>query len=305
MGPTASGKTELAMTLQERLGCSLISVDSAQVYRGMDIGTGKPDAATLARYPHRLIDIRDPAEPYSAADFRTDALTEIAEVHDRDGLPLLVGGTMLYFKALRDGLARLPAADPEVRASIEQRAAREGWPAIHAWLAQVDPPAAARIHPNDPQRLQRALEVYLLTGDPLTRLQRATGEEEDDNRLPFKLHFFAIQTPERRVLHERIATRFHAMLSGGLVEEVEKLRARGDLHRQLPSIKSVGYRQVWEFLDGELDYDGMVERSIIATRQLAKRQLTWLRGWGELTSLNGPTAHSTSMILNYVDSIAI
>lgn len=306
MGPTAVGKTALAQALHESGRFQLLSVDSAQVYRGMDIGTSKPDAATLARYPHRLIDIRDPAEPYSAAGFRADALREITTIQHAGSVPLLVGGTMLYFKALRDGLADMPAADYGVRRRIEARAAVDGWPAVHAWLAEVDPAAAARIHPNDPQRLQRALEVYLLSGRSMTLLHgdSGPGAKESDNSLPFSLGFFAIQPPNRTVLHEKIAVRFRQMLRDGLVEEVQALHRRGDLSESLPSIKSVGYRQIWQYLEGHLDYDGMVERSIIATRQLAKRQLTWLRGWEGLQILCDSQAESVATILKYVESTA-
>ena len=306
MGPTAVGKTALAQALYETGRFQLVSVDSAQVYRGMDIGTGKPDAATLARYPHRLLDIRDPAEPYSASDFRSDALREIAEIQRSGSVPLLVGGTMLYFKALRDGLAAMPSADPAVRQRIEARAAAAGWPAVHAWLADVDPESAARIHPNDPQRLQRALEVFLVSGRPLSALhdEAEAGGKESDKNLPFSLGFFAIQPPSRAVLHEKIAVRFRQMLADGFVDEVRALRARGDLSDRLPSMKSVGYRQVWQYLEGSLDYDGMVEKSIIATRQLAKRQLTWLRSWENLQILRGPTTQSIAIVLKYVESTA-
>jgi len=305
MGPTAVGKTALAQALYETGRFELVSVDSAQVYRGMDIGTGKPDAAPLALSPQRLIDIRDPAETYTASDFRRDVLREIADIRRAGSVPLLVGGTMLYFKALRDGLAAMPSADPEVRRRIEARAAAAGWPAVHAWLADVDPEAAARIHPNDPQRLQRALEVFLLSGRPMTALhgEAAAGGESDRN-LPFPLAFFAIQPPARAVLHEKIAVRFRRMLADGFVEEVRALQARGDLNAALPSMKSVGYRQIWQYLEGHLDYDGMVEKSIIATRQLAKRQLTWLRSWGNLQILRGPTAQSIAIVLKYVESTA-
>lgn len=307
MGPTASGKTALAMELAERRDFELISVDSAQVYRGMDIGSGKPDAATLARYPHRLMDIRDPAQPYSASDFRADALREIAACLALGKTPLLVGGTMLYFKVLRDGLAQMPEADADTRREIEQLASDQGWQAVHDWLARVDPEAAARIHPNDPQRLQRALEVYLVSGRTLTEMHRQeqAAAENSDKDLPFNLAFFAIQPPDRAGLHQRIASRFRQMLDQGLVEEVRELHRRSDLHEGLPSIKSVGYRQVWQYLDGRMDYDAMVEKSIIATRQLAKRQLTWLRSWENLTSLSGSQAQSATHVLKYVDSTAI
>lgn len=305
LGPTASGKTALALELASRHPLQLISVDSAQVYRGMDIGTGKPDADTLARYPHALIDIRDPAEAYSAADFRADALAAIDAAFAAGRTPLLVGGTMLYFKALRDGLADMPRADAATRARIEQLAAEQGWPAVHAWLATVDPSTAARLHPNDPQRVQRALEVYLVSGQTLSDLHRSGQHSADsDKTLPFNLMFFAIATEDRAVLHHRIAQRFRQMLAAGLVEEVRELYQRGDLREDLPSIKSVGYRQVWQYLDGRTDYDQMVEKSIIATRQLAKRQLTWLRSWENLFSLSGSQAHSIANVLKYLDSNA-
>ncbi|MEQ8312898.1 MAG: tRNA (adenosine(37)-N6)-dimethylallyltransferase MiaA [Gammaproteobacteria bacterium] len=306
LGPTAAGKTALAMELVDRADCEIISVDSAQVYRGMDIGTGKPEPKLLQRYPHRLIDIADPAEPYSASEFRSDALREIETVTRSGKLPLLVGGTMLYFKALRDGLADMPDADQSVRTQIEAMAAESGWQAVHARLSEVDPEAAARIHPNDPQRLQRALEVYMLTGESLSsHHQKEKNGSAEFAGIPFDLHFFAIQVHDRGVLHERIAVRFQQMLEQGLVDEVRALHSRPDLNESLPSIKSVGYKQVWQYLEGELDYDGMVERSIIATRQLAKRQLTWLRSWPDLRQLGESPADSVDSILNYVDSISI
>ncbi len=278
MGPTASGKTDLAVALHEHLPCELISVDSALVYRGMDIGTAKPDTETLARAPHRLIDIRDPAEPYSAAEFCEDALREMDEISSQGKIPLLVGGTMLYFKSLRDGMAELPAADETVRQAILDQAEAEGWPAVHARLAAIDPVSAARIHPTDPQRLQRALEVYLVSGRTMTELRA----EQTRRKLPYRILSLAVAPQERSVLHERIARRFHMMLDAGFIDEVEKLYARDDLHPGLPSIRSVGYRQTWSYLDGELSRDEMVNKGIIATRQLAKRQFTWLRSWEEL-----------------------
>lgn len=313
MGPTASGKTALAMDLVDRLNAEIISVDSAQIYRGMDIGTGKPDAELLTRYPHRLINILDPAQAYSASEFCKDALREVAEVSNAGKIPLLVGGTMLYFKALRDGLANMPQADQSVRAQIESMAAESGWESVHARLSEVDPKSAARIHPNDPQRLQRALEVYLLSGKPLSahheseqrQGKNVNREDEHSQENPIDLYFFAIQPQDRGELHNKIATRFHHMLEQGLVEEVRALHQRADLTESLPSIKSVGYRQVWQYLEGELDYDGMVERGIIATRQLAKRQLTWLRSWPDLRQLDESRADSIDSILNYVDSISI
>ncbi len=273
MGPTASGKTDLAVALHAALPVDIVSVDSVMVYRGMDIGSAKPAPAVLAQAPHRLVNILDPAEPYSAARFREDALREIRAIHAAGRVPLLVGGTMLYFRALFEGLSALPSADPAVRARLELEAAERGWPALHARLAQVDPAAAARIHPNDPQRIQRALEVHELTGRPLSELQAAQAGDAP----PYRFVKLAVAPAERSVLHERISRRFRQMLEAGLVEEVEGLYRRGDLHPGLPAIRAVGYRQVWQYLAGELDREVMVERGIIATRQLAKRQFTWLR----------------------------
>ncbi len=272
MGPTAAGKTDLAVALHERLPVEIVSVDSVMVYREMDIGSAKPEPAVLAQAPHRLIDFLDPADPYSAARFREDALREIRNILAAGRVPLLVGGTMLYFRALFGGLSELPAADPAVRARLEAEAAERGWAALHARLAEVDPAAAERIHPNDPQRIQRALEVYALTGTPLSALQRAGGGAP-----PYRFVKLAVAPADRTVLHERIARRFRQMLKQGLVEEVERLRRRGDLDPALPSIRAVGYRQVWQYLEGELSREAMEERGIIATRQLAKRQYTWLR----------------------------
>ena len=270
MGPTASGKTELAVALVERLPFEIISVDSAMVYRHMDIGTAKPDAAVLARAPHRLIDILDPAETYSAARFRADCLAEMEQIRARGRLPLLVGGTGLYFRALAEGLADLPGADPELRAELAERLAQDGSAGLHAELARVDPESAARIHPNDPQRLQRALEVYRLTGEPLS----AWHARQAEVAVPLRRLVLA---PPREVLGARIEQRFDAMLAAGFVDEVGALRARGDLHPELPSMRAVGYRQAWQFLDGELDEAAFRERAIAATRQYAKRQLTWFR----------------------------
>lgn len=285
MGPTASGKTGLAIQLSKEIPCEIISVDSALIYRGMDIGTAKPTAEELAETPHRLIDIKDPAESYSAADFRLDALQAMQEISAKGKIPLLVGGTMLYYKALLEGLSPLPQANPIIRAEIENKAQQLGWQALHQELAKVDPQAALRIHPNDPQRINRALEVYYLTGKSLTELTEQKGEP-----LPYQLLQFAIAPQDRSVLHQRIEIRFHQMLAQGFQQEVEKLYQRNDLHLDLPSIRCVGYRQMWEFLQGKYDYDEMVYRSICATRQLAKRQITWLRGWNSpiiwLDSLN-------------------
>ena len=297
MGPTASGKTDLAVTLVETLPMDIISVDSVMVYRGMDIGSAKPNSETLARAPHRLIDICDPVEAYSAARFRDDALREMAEITARGRIPLLVGGTMLYFRALLAGLSTLPSADVEIRTRLEEEAAAEGWASLHRRLAEVDPEAGARIHPNDPQRIQRALEVYELTGTPLSELQQS---QQCDQPLPYRIIKLAVAPVDRTILHERIAQRFELMLQNGLVEEVETLRQRGDLHLDLPALRAVGYRQVWEYLSGKLDYTAMVERGIIATRQLAKRQFTWLRSEPELTLLDSLDRRLREMALKII-----
>ena len=273
MGPTASGKTDLAVELVRRMPCDIISVDSAMVYRGMDIGTAKPDAATLAEAPHRLIDICDPSEVFSAARFRERALAEIDDILARGRIPLLVGGTMLYFRALEQGLSPLPSADAGVRAVLKAEATAQGWPAMHARLATVDPQAATRIEPTDPQRILRALEVFELTGEPLSDWFK----KPQDNVLPFHPVKLVLAPMDRALLHERIARRFRQMLDAGLLDEVRCLRERGDLHADLPAMRAVGYRQAWAHLAGELDGDELLERGIIATRQLAKRQFTWLR----------------------------
>ena len=273
MGPTASGKTGLAVELVQRLPLEIISVDSALVYRGMDIGTAKPDAATLALAPHRLIDIRDPSEGYSAAEFRQDALREMELVCGQGNTPLLVGGTMLYFRALEQGLSELPGADPELRAQLEARARRIGWAAMHERLARVDPAAAQRIHPNDPQRIQRALEVYELSGVSLTELCRRGRQA----RPAYRFLKLVLAPARREVLYRRIEQRFRAMLEQGFLEEVQRLRERGDRTPGLPALRAVGYRQAWNYLDGALSVEEWVERAVIATRQYAKRQLTWLR----------------------------
>ncbi|WP_258576737.1 tRNA (adenosine(37)-N6)-dimethylallyltransferase MiaA [Candidatus Pantoea persica] len=274
MGPTASGKTALAIALREQLPVELISVDSALVYRGMDIGTAKPTAEERAQAPHRLLDIRDPAETYSAADFRRDALAAMAEIVANGRIPLLVGGTMLYFKALLEGLSPLPSADSAVRQQIEQTAREKGWDALHRQLCEIDPVAGSRIHPNDPQRLSRALEVFFISGKTLTELKKTSGEA-----LPYDVYQFAIAPAKRELLHQRIALRFQQILASGFEAEARALFARGDLHTDMSSIRCVGYRQMWSYLAGEIDYDEMVYRGICATRQLAKRQMTWLRGW--------------------------
>ena len=274
MGPTASGKTDLAIQLRQQLPVEVISVDSALIYRGMDIGTAKPSKAEQALAPHRLIDICDPAESYSAANFRTDALREMQEISAQGKIPLLVGGTMLYYKALLEGLSPLPSADEKVRSEIEAKAALIGWDGLHQELSKIDPISAQRINPNDSQRINRALEVFYLTGKTLTELTAQKGEA-----LPYDILQFAIAPEQREVLHLRIEQRFHKMIELGFQQEVEKLYRRPDLNENLPSIRCVGYRQMWEYLRGDYDHDEMVFRGICATRQLAKRQITWLRGW--------------------------
>jgi tRNA dimethylallyltransferase len=273
MGPTASGKSALSLALAERLGGEIISVDSAQIYRGMDIGTAKPDAAARARVPHYLIDVIDPTQAYSAARFAREALATIAAIRARGQVPILAGGTMLYFKALSEGLSALPGADPAVRAGIDARAAREGWPALHAELARVDPTTAARLEPGDSQRIQRALEVWQIAGEPLSSLQghRDRGEPIGPAR------WVALVPSDRGRLHEAIARRFDAMLAAGLVDEVLALRQRYRLAAEMPSMRCVGYRQAWAHLEGQIDAATLRERGIAATRQLAKRQFTWLR----------------------------
>ena len=273
MGPTASGKTHVALELAQHMPLELISVDSALVYRGMDIGTAKPDAATLARAPHHLIDILDPTDSYSAAAFRRDALRLIQDITQRGKIPLLVGGTMLYFRALRFGMSALPPADPAVRRELDEQAARSGWPALHAELAQLDAATAARLKSNDSQRIQRALEIYRLTGSPMSML---IGQP-DKHPLPCRVIPLALVPGERSHLHARIATRFAAMHKLGLVDELRELKKKYSLHRELPSMRCVGYRQAWQFLAGEINEAQLLEQGIAATRQLAKRQLTWLR----------------------------
>lgn len=282
MGPTASGKTDLAIKLRQHLPVEIISVDSALIYKGMDIGTAKPNAEELALAPHRLIDICDPAQSYSAANFRQDALQEMQQITAQGKIPLLVGGTMLYYKALLEGLSPLPSADEKVRSEIEKKASQQGWQALHQELEKIDPIAAQRINPNDSQRINRALEVYYLTGKNLTTLTAQKGES-----LPYQILQFAISPLDRAILHQRIEQRFHKMLELGFQQEVEKLYQRPDLHLDLPSIRCVGYRQMWEYLQGDYDHNEMIFRGICATRQLAKRQITWLRGWNsELTWLD-------------------
>lgn len=310
MGPTASGKTDLAMALCEKLPCEIISVDSAMIYRGMDIGTAKPSPEELARAPHRLIDICDPADSYSAAEFRRDALAAMAEITVAGRVPLLVGGTMMYFKALLHGMSGLPSASPDTRRALEQEAEVRGWAALHRELEQQDPVAAGRIHPNNRQRLLRALEVIRLTGRPISEFWRAGPDERvapgqpgaDDDiedytyftrwqadetaSLPYTVSQLAVMPTDRRVLHERIRRRFLGMLDAGFLEEVRALMLREDLHADLPSMRCVGYRQAWNYLSGLDDHDTFVSKGVAATRQLAKRQLTWLRKWADVSWLD-------------------
>ena len=338
MGPTASGKTDLAIELTRHLPVEIISVDSALIYRHMDIGTAKPSAEELEQAPHRLIDILEPTESYSVARFYFDALKEMREISARGKIPLLVGGTMMYFRVLRDGIAAMPSADEAVRQEINALAVEKGWPYIHSLLKEVDPEAAERIKPTDPQRLQRALEVYRVSGRTLSehwRDQQAkpsgdrvssdsvqqeiknnslrTGNKDEADYtntgdaippVPYRLVSFAISPSDRKVLHDRIAQRFRNMLDNGFQREVESLRARGDLSLDLPSMRCVGYRQMWEYLDGSSDYEYMVERGIIATRQLAKRQLTWLRSWDDLTWLETGGKNNLEKVLNCFDKVA-
>jgi tRNA dimethylallyltransferase len=271
-GPTGAGKTDWAIQLAERAPIEIVSVDSAMVYRGLDIGTAKPSPELRARVPHHLIDLCDPAESYSAGRFVVDSLRAIGEIHARGRAPLLVGGTMLYVRALLDGLATLPAAAPELRRELDARAAAVGWPALHAELARLDPVAAARIASNDSQRIQRALEVCYTTGEPISRLQRATASP----LASFTVRYWLLD-PDRTVLKERIARRFDAMMAAGFLDEVRRLRDRGDLTAAHPAMRAVGYRQLWGHLEGRFGLEEGTRRAVVATRQLAKRQLTWMR----------------------------
>ena len=281
LGPTASGKSTLALELAARLPIEIVSVDSAQVYRGMDIGTAKPGPAERAKVPHHLIDLADPTEAYSAGRFRSDAIRTIADILARGRVPLLVGGTMLYYRALAAGLDDLPPADANIRTAIDAEAARRGWPAMHAELALIDPKTAARVQPTDPQRIQRALEVWRVTGRPLSALHNSSALP-----LPFELKTFAIMPPDRADLHRRIAARFDAILKAGLIEEVKALKTRYRLSAEMPSMRSVGYRQVWEHLEGAYDRAALREKAVAATRQLAKRQMTWLRSFKDVEDVD-------------------
>ena len=301
MGPTASGKTDLAVELVQRFPCEIISVDSAMIYRGMDIGTAKPGPEILRIAPHRLIDILDPAEAYSAARFCADAQREMHAIMAAGRIPLLVGGTMLYFRALQRGLSDLPPADPEVRSRLEQEALAHGWSHLHERLAAVDPAAAVRIHPNDPQRIQRALEVYEVSGVPMTEFfSRRTAE-------PWRgpVVKIALAPGDRAILRQRIAGRFHAMLEQGLVEEVQHLRQRGDLDRNRPALRSVGYRQVWDYINGAISREEMIRTAIIATGQLAKRQMTWLRQEKEAQWLESLDQKLYSKAITYIKSLVV
>ena len=298
MGPTASGKTSLAMAISEKLPCELINVDSAQVYRHMNIGTAKLSPEELQLYPHRLIDIREPDEPYSASEFRKDALAAMQEIFSRGRIPLLVGGTMLYFRVLQEGLADLPASDQHVRDHINQLAEKDGWVGVHRRLLEVDPESAHRLHVNDTQRLQRALEVYLISGKTLSELQRQAC-----SNMPFLWVNIALHPRSRECLHERIARRCQGMFDAGFIDEVKRLFMRGDLGLELPSMRSVGYRQVWKYLQGDLKEDCLMDQCVIATRQLAKHQLTWLRSWSNiwwLDSLSRTLVSDASSIINRV-----
>ena len=335
MGPTAAGKTDLALALTKVLPCDIISVDSALIYRGMDIGTAKPDAAVLAQAPHRLIDLIEPSASYSVAEFYRDALAEMQKISAAGRIPLLVGGTMMYFRILKNGLAALPAADEQVRQQIVADAKLHGWAYVHQQLAEVDPTAAARIKPSDPQRLQRALEVYRVSGRTMTELwaeqksqERVPGIDQDTGKgtdtdytnwggsisaleldqglapVPYEVLSLALAPKQRSELHERIALRFRAMIAAGFIDEVAGLYHSGKVNAAMPSMKCVGYRQVWDYLAGILDYEQMVERGIIATRQLAKRQLTWLRSWPNLHWLETGDVNIVDQALNIIQQAA-
>lgn len=282
MGPTASGKTDLALRISEEFPCEIISVDSVMVYRGLDIGSAKPSEAVVQKYPHHLIDIIDPQHAYSAANFRADALRLIREIHARGKTALLVGGTMLYFSALQRGLSKMPGANPMVRKELNDLAVEKGWEFMHARLNEIDPQAAARIHPNDPQRIQRALEVYELSGIPITTWHAKSSKPN----LSFRALKMALIPDDRGLLHRRIEQRFNQMMDDGFLLEMKALYQRNELNSELPSMRSIGYRQAWMYFDGGYNLEAMREKAIVATRQLAKRQLTWLRSEIGLTSLS-------------------
>ncbi len=301
MGPTASGKTELAKLLVEKFPFEIISVDSAQVYRGMDVGTSKPDKAFLEQVPHRLIDLCDPDEPYSVAQFRIDALKAIEEIHSMGKIPLLVGGTMLYFRALERGLSQLPGADSSIREELEAQAAQLGWAAMHQRLETIDPVAAQRIHPNDPQRIQRALEVYEITGETLTEHYAKQSAQV----FPWPICKIIVAPSDRAVLRQRIEKRFYEMLELGWVDEVRALYERKDLDAKVPALRSVGYRQIWQYLEGEISYDDMVRLGITATCQLAKRQMTWLRSEEKAVWFDSLNSNFKKNVLQFVGDAVI
>ena len=300
MGPTASGKTDLAIALRDHMPVELINVDSAQIYDQMDIGTAKPDIETLARAPHRLLGFCDPADAYSAADFAQDARKQIAEIHKLGRIPLLVGGSMLYFKVLLEGMSDLPAADAEIRKSIQQQADIEGWSSLHAELQEIDPKTAERLHPNHSQRIQRALEVYRITGVSLSDLQQQSKGGIENT---YDVQQYALIPQNRALLHQRIEQRFAAMMKAGFEDEVKKLFQRGDLHSDMPSIRAAGYSQLWSYLEGQVSLDEAVERAIIATRQLSKRQQTWLRNWPNCHQISvddGEQFYSTQVLCDFI-----
>ena len=300
MGPTASGKTDLAIALRDQLPVELINVDSAQIYDQMDIGTAKPDIETLAKAPHRLLGFCDPADSYSAADFAQDAKKEISEIHKLGRIPLLVGGSMLYFKVLLEGMSDLPAADVDIRNSIQQQADTEGWSSLHKELQKIDPKTAERLHPNHSQRIQRALEVYRITGVSLSDLQQQSEGGIEDI---CDVQQYALIPQNRALLHQRIEQRFIAMMEAGFEDEVRKLYQRGDLQADMPSIRAAGYSQLWSYLEGQLSLDEAVERAIIATRQLSKRQQTWLRNWPNCQQISvddGVQYHSTQVLCDFI-----
>jgi len=299
MGPTAAGKTDLAVELVQQRACEIISVDSAQIYQGMNIGSAKPDAQTLAAAPHHLIDICDPLEAYSAARFRTDALAFMAQITARGKVPLLVGGTMMYYKALMDGLAQLPESEPVIRGQLEQEICDHGLAAMHVRLCEIDPVAGARINAADPQRITRAMEVFLLSGETLT----THWSRQQKQQLPYQVTSIGVWPPDRALLHQRIEQRYELMLQQGFKHEVESLMARGDLHLDLPSTRCVGYRQMWQHLTGEYDDATMQYKGIVATRQLAKRQLTWLRSWPELQMFDSLDTKLAFKVLQLFDRI--
>lgn len=300
-GPTAAGKSAATLALAQRWPLEVINVDSATIYRGMDIGTAKPSRDEQGLVPQHLLDIRDPAQSYSAAEFCTDTLGLIDDIQARGRMPLLAGGTMMYYKALRDGLDELPKADPALRATLESRAAQAGWPALHAELAQLDPITAARLAPNDSQRIQRALEICILSGQPMSALlQRQQPAAADAASPTHRYVTISLEPSDRLALHARIAQRFDAMLDTGLLDEVRELRKRGDLHAALPSVRCVGYRQMWSHLDGTIDFDTAREQAIAATRQLAKRQITWLRAQPERFTVDCLAPDAVAQVIDAV-----